>query len=389
MSRITGKRRWVRVVEIVALLAITALVLGSVVGQPIVLGYVETGSMAPTLEPGDGYVSVPIEIAGPIEQGDVVVFRAERLHGGGLTTHRVVGQTENGFITKGDANPSTDQAANEPAVKEAQIVAELLAVNGNVVVIPGVGTVVDTVGDGLVAVQRTVAEILGLSARFGTRDIAITLLGFSVALYLWDGLRTRTGPRTRPSGGRSRDTGVDQRLVLGGIAFLLIVGLTAAMVIPSGPVKYGFVSSGHDTPGPSVIGAGQTETTTHVVSNAGVIPVVVFFETAEPGLEMTPGEITVAPRARANATVAITAPPQTGYYRRFLVEHRYLLVLPVSIIRSLYSIHPWLPIAAIDALIALPYYLLGVRLIGDSRIRLRTRELPPLHRLRRTVRRWY
>jgi hypothetical protein len=42
------------------------------------LTYVETGSMEPTLEPGDGFVAIPAELAGPIDEGDVINNLAER-----------------------------------------------------------------------------------------------------------------------------------------------------------------------------------------------------------------------------------------------------------------------------------------------------------------------
>ena len=47
------------VLQFTVLLIMLFLILGSVLGQPITLGYVETESMSPTLEPGDGFIAVP------------------------------------------------------------------------------------------------------------------------------------------------------------------------------------------------------------------------------------------------------------------------------------------------------------------------------------------
>ncbi|TKX51714.1 signal peptidase I, partial [Halorubrum sp. SP3] len=69
---------------------------------------------------------VPPAIAGDIEEGDVVTFEAQELQGGGLTTHRVVDETDQGYITRGDANPFTDQDGPEPPVQESQIAAVAL-----------------------------------------------------------------------------------------------------------------------------------------------------------------------------------------------------------------------------------------------------------------------
>jgi len=40
-------------------LVVVLLIVGQLLGQPILLGYVATGSMEPTMDAGDGFVSVP------------------------------------------------------------------------------------------------------------------------------------------------------------------------------------------------------------------------------------------------------------------------------------------------------------------------------------------
>ncbi|PSQ26329.1 signal peptidase I, partial [Halobacteriales archaeon QS_9_67_15] len=166
----------------VALLIFTAvsLVAGSILGQPILLSYVETGSMEPTLEPGDGFVAIPAELAGPIDEGDVIVFEAETIQGGGLTTHRVVGETDRGFVTRGDANPFTDQDDDEPPVREAQVVAVAWQPGGSVLIIPHLGTAIEGTQTVLGTVQRQIASLFGTRTVLGTRGLAY--LFFAVAL---------------------------------------------------------------------------------------------------------------------------------------------------------------------------------------------------------------
>src|SRR6056297_3527746 len=125
-----------------AALFVILLLVGQLLGQPILLGYVATGSMEPTMDAGDGFVAIPSAVSGDVEEGDVVVFQARELHDGGLTTHRVVDETEGGYVTKGDANPFTDQDGGEPPVTDGQIVANALQIEGTVVTIPHLGTVV-------------------------------------------------------------------------------------------------------------------------------------------------------------------------------------------------------------------------------------------------------
>ncbi|WP_152040039.1 signal peptidase I [Salinigranum salinum] len=369
----TRRARTVQAVELLVLLAVVALVVGQFLGQPILLSYVTTGSMEPTLDPGDGFVAVPAAVAGPVEEGDVVVFRAEHVGGGGLTTHRVVGETSEGFVTRGDANPSTDQAADEPPVQRPQIVAKAVQVDGAVVVVPHVGTVVEGTRGSVETVQRRLAALLGTDAVLGPRGFATLLFGLSVVAYVVDSLR-ESARGERRSRDRSRDTGTSTHLVVGAMTLVLVATATTAMVAPAGPFEFGVVSSSVDSPGPGVIERGSTENATYVVSNGGVVPVVVFLDPASEGVAVSPREVRLGARDRVNATVALSAPPETGYYRLFLVEHRYLAVLPHSTIASLYAVHPWLPIVAIDALLGGLFYLLGVGLLGTGRVRSRSRE---------------
>jgi signal peptidase len=361
-----------------------SLLVGQLLGQPVLLAFVETGSMSPTLEPGDGFIAVPAEIAGPVEEGDVVTFRAETLNGGSLTTHRVVDETSSGFITKGDANPVTDQDGDEPPVERDQIVAKALQVGGTVVVIPKVGVLVTGVNDLLSTVQRTLATMLGTRALLGTQGLAYLLFAVGVLSYVVSAALAseKRERRTR------RETGVlDARLVIVGLTAVLVLILTLSMVAPAGAQTFTFVSSQSDAPGPSVIPTGESENLTYVVPSNGLVPTVVYLEPGSEGINVTPQRLYVGSGGQANATVTISAPPETGSYERTLVEHRYLALLPRSIIHGLYTVHPWLPILAINALVGLGFVGIASAVVGWGAIRVdsRTRQ-PLLRRLRRWLR---
>jgi signal peptidase len=362
--------------ELLLLVGVAALVVGSVAGQPVLFGFVETGSMEPTLSPNDGFVSVPGAVAGDVDVGDVVVFRAERLQGGGLTTHRVVGETGAGYVTQGDANPTTDQAADEPPVKDAQIVAKALQIGGRVVVLPHLGTVVSTVHDAVAGIRSIPADVPGGGRLSGVQWVASLLLVVTIAIYLLDWRGERGGVRADRRRDTRGETGRDARVIIGVLTLFVVIVTTASMVVPGGPQAYGFVSSNHDVPGASVIGVGEMETTTYFVTNGGLLPVMSVLETEDDGITVEPTEVRVGPRSTAEATVTLSAPAEPGYYRRFVVEHRYLVLLPSSWIRALYGVHPWLPIVAVDSLVGIPFYLLGTKLVGTGRIRTYSRDGP-------------
>jgi signal peptidase len=370
-----GVRRSLSIaVEAALIIVVFSLVLGVVLGQPVLLSFVETGSMEPTLSPGDGFVAIPAAVAGPVEEGDVVVYEAEETQGGGLTTHRVVSETDRGFVTKGDANPFTDQDGDEPPVRRAQVVAVVWQPCGAVLAIPGVGAVVTGTQGVLETVQRRLAALLGTRSLLGTQGLAYLLLGISAVAYAVD--VWRSGDRSRRGRGRSRDPGTSARLLVAVFAGALVLSATATMVVPAGTQEFGVVSADFDSPGVRVIERGTSESTTYILGNGGMVPMITFLEPETEGVEITPQEIRLPAQSSVNATLTLSAPPETGYYRRFVSEHRYLLVLPQPVIRGLYGVHPWLPILAIDAVLGVPFYLLGLALVGTGRIRSRSLERP-------------
>jgi signal peptidase len=352
---------------------LVSMILGQVLGQPVLLGFVTSGSMEPTIETGDGFVAIPAALAGPVEEGDVVTFRAEEIQGGGLTTHRVAEETDRGYITKGDANPFTDQDGDEPPVKETQIVAIVWQPGGTVVTIPGVGAVVTGTQSLLQEIQRQVAALVGSRTLLGTQGLAYLLAAVSLVAYVADILLSEDRKRERE---RNRSTGTNVRLIVAVFAAAIVLSATAAMVGPAGPQEFGVVSAESDSPGFRVIERGTSESVQYITPNDGFVPVVRYVEPATDGVEVEPREAVVPARSSVNGTLTLTAPPETGYYRYYVVEHRYLLVLPQSTIEALHAVHPWLPIVVIDGLLGGSFYLLGTIIVDSGRVRRRTRDGP-------------
>jgi signal peptidase len=160
------------------------------------------------------------------------------------------------------------------------------------------------------------------------------------------------------------------------MAAALVLAATATMVAPAGPQSYQIISSEFDSERSDVIRQGTTETLQFTVGNGGQVPVYVFFEEGSENIDIEPQQLRVDGTDQRNGTLTLTAPPETGAYRLFLTEHRYLALLPQSHVQALYTIHPWLPIVVIDALIGVPFYLVGVTLVGTGRVRRRSRDGP-------------
>lgn len=361
------------VLEVLVIIVVVALVVGQLIGTPVLIGYVETGSMAPTMAPGDGFVAIPSALAGSPVVGDVVTYRAEELDGGGLTTHRIVGQTDRGYVTQGDANPFTDQDGEEPPVKDAQIVAVALQVGGQTVVIPNLGTAVTAVKGAFAAIQRQLAGVTGMGSLLGSQGLAYLILGLSIALYVVD-LLLRAGPSRNRERTTGHDDGFDGALVVAGLALLVVIAATAAMVVPAGTQSVGVVSAEFESERPTVIPTGHSATLQYQIPNGGFVPVHVYVEPGSDGVAVDPSHQYVGGRSAETATVTVTAPDETGYYRYYVVEHRYLAVLPAPIIEVLYRVHPWAPTIVIDALLGGTILLIGLGALGGRRVRVRRRE---------------
>jgi len=242
--------------QVAVVLAVLALIAGQLLGQPVLFSFVETGSMQPTLDPGDGFIAIPTALAGDVGIGDVVTFDAQEIEGGGLTTHRVVEETERGYVTRGDNNPFTDQDAGEPVVQDADIVAVALSVGGSVVVIPHLGTVAMTIQSGFASVQTWLAVTLGVRSLQGTQGLAYLIFGLSMVAYVADWFLSRNSRETRQRD-RSRDDGISVFAVVAVLALVLMATATAAMVVPAGTQEYGVVSAEFESENPTVIERGH------------------------------------------------------------------------------------------------------------------------------------
>ncbi len=380
-----------RALTLFVAIAVLLLIAGQALGQPILLGYVATGSMEPTMDAGDGFVAIPSAVTGSPSEGDVVVFNARELHGGELTTHRVVGETDEGYITKGDANPFTDQDGDEPPVTEGQIVAVAWQVDGDVVTIPALGTAIQGVHGLIESGYNVIAPAVGITAAFEGDNAGSLLIALGVGLLGIGLLLDQFGPHKRDANrSRSRDRVYAFWATVGFIVLVLVLFATAAMVIPSGTYEYGLISTDEPTDDPQVLAPGETGELTRTIENAGYLPIVTVHDTQSRGIEATPDSQTVGLRSDAETTLTLTAPETTGEYTRTIEEHRYLAVLPPSVLVWLHGLHPLLAIAAVNGVIVGVVVVLVLVLYGktDFRIRSPGHHVPLSTRIQRRLRRW-
>ncbi|MFC7199759.1 signal peptidase I [Halospeciosus flavus] len=276
-------------------------------GAPVQLSYVYSDSMEPTIGVNDGYILVP---AGEVQNGDIVTFWSDERDA--YVTHRIVGQTADGYLTKGDNNPQIDQETGYPPVTRGEIRGEVLTVGGEPLLIPQLGFVLATARANLSAVLALAGGVLAL---------------------LW----AREG-QTRPTRDLTRVRDVAGPVFL--VGFLAVGGL----------LVYG--GSSHDIPLVAVeSAAGASGPRTVLVGTAEAVETQIEL----PQMPLTTRvvgshgiDVTTMTRSATNLSIEGTIHPARtiGPVPAQITVNRYPAVLPHSV---LVWLHNWHPIAAASA----------------------------------------
>lgn len=342
---------------------VATVVAGGLLGQPAGLAFVETDSMAPTLSPGDGFVAVPAALTDDPERGDVVVYRAEQLHGGGLVTHRVVAVRGDTYVTKGDANPFTDQDNVEPPVRDGQIVAEALQIGDTVIALPDFGTAATAVRE---AVDRARDHFVAATGLYVVGDGQTVLRGFAVAALVAYLLSEGDRYGSRRDRSTDRVGGVDPRVVALAVAVLVVLAPTVSALAATDSQEFGLTAAPDD---PQAVAPGGEKTGEFTLANGGVVPMVVRVE-APPAVEPSVTVTRLDGGERLDATATLAAPSTPGRYRWETTYRWYPALLPQSVTGPLYRHHPWLPLVVTDLVLGGAAYLVSRRLLGSSRVHL-------------------
>jgi signal peptidase len=135
---------------------------------PLGVSFVYSDSMEPTINTDDGFVVLPAEGAAV---GDVITFYSEQR--GEYVTHRIVGETDAGYVTQGDNNPVTDQSVGYSHVSPADVEGQVLTVGGSPLTVPAVGTIVSEASRyrGVLALVGALSLVVGIGSNGRSRDV--------------------------------------------------------------------------------------------------------------------------------------------------------------------------------------------------------------------------
>lgn len=316
-----------RVVVLLAVLTI-AVVLAPP-PTPLNVSYVTSDSMEPTIGVGDGYLLLD----GAVETDDIVTYRATD---GEYVTHRVVGETDAGYLTQGDANPSTDQAAGAPPVTDDRVVGRVVTLGGSPLTVPGVGPLFEFV-------DRFRLELL-----FGV----IALLSLDLLV--------------REESGRDPNRSVT---TVGDVVPPLLVGFTLAGVLAltaaASSNELVYVATEMATPGGRTVPVGEA-VTREVTASARRLPFTMVLA------ESTGAQIVAqsATDAGLDLTLALPAHETTRPRRVTITTSVYLTTLPPRVLVALHAIHPLVARLASVGVLTTPF-VAAYLLLFDARSPLR------------------
>lgn len=317
-------RVWIGLLVVVAVAAAVWLPV-----QPV---YASSDSMAPAIATGDLYFVVE---DAPIRPNDAITF--ESASQPGLVTHRVVGETAAGYVTKGDANPTTDQAAGHPVVERSSVVGRVVGVNGRPVTIPGVGALYATLAAGRLSLL-TIAALLMAALFLGTRRPADEVLGREV-VYVGDVVRP---------------------LFVGGLLVCLLFVFWGASTH-----DLTYVATEGDTTAAHTVPLGEAVTRTVTVETRQLPFTTVVLEADRVAIVDR-----VSTAAGAELVVEIPAQSRPGAYHASVAVSTYPATLPRDVIERLHGFH-WLA-AALGTIAPVYVPLYGLYLcFVDGRVPLR------------------
>lgn len=337
------------VVIIVFALLIASPILTGIRQEPTLAVTIRTWSMTPLLTRGDMVFILPVADPANLSVGDIVVFRAQDDGVRDWTMHRIIdGDSEAGFLTKGDANERIDQdSPGFPAIR-GEWVKGVVPQAGNVPLkIPLLGYLP-----------------LWLEENIESPVLIPSLLGGLAVILLLDEL-------TKSKKRRKKEALQKHHLYfMGAIAFAIMMGAVMIMGSLFITIPYGVSESRGAVTG-SDVGVLEKGTVIELdlanLQNPGRIPTLYTALSYDPQVKLDSSSY----HLRQGDEVAVTGTlyaNEEGMYRSSVIVGMFLPFLPASVISYLVSYNIWLAFAAISFIPALPLFSIPFL---DSRFRRR------------------
>lgn len=329
-----------RLLEYGIVFMVFTLVLGSVVGalldRPVFMSYVYSDSMTPTISRGDLFFINPFSRSADV--GDIIVFNLR----GTWTVHRVVAIVEDGYITQGDNNVGTDQQGGRaPPVSKDKIAGKVITIGGAPLKIPRLGGY--------------------LQGRISSRDkmfLAGALIIFGALVFGTSGNKVKHRKRKKFFKLKFKTL-----YILASALLLVMIATSIFVSWQVFSIEYAVTSAGGQREGWYL--PGSTFEKELSIKNANFYPMMYFISAGTPNIaDISSTEFDLSPNEEKKIEVTIDAPEETSLFSDKVVVNAYMPLLPKTIIKRLYLIHPIVPVLAMlletSAFLGLVYLLSGI-----------------------------
>ncbi|MCD6559294.1 MAG: signal peptidase I [Palaeococcus sp.] len=309
-----------RLLEYGIVFMVFTLVLGSVVGalldRPVFMSYVYSDSMTPTINKGDLFFMNPFSRSADV--GDIIVFNLR----GTWTVHRVVAIVEGGYLTKGDNNVGIDQQGGRaPPVSRDKIAGKVITFGGTPLKIPRLGSY--------------------LQGRISSKD-KMFLAG---ALIIFGALVFGTSEKKVKRKKRKKFFKLKFKTLYLLASALLLVMISTSMFVSWQvfSIEYAVTSAGGQREGWYL--PDSTFEKELSIKNANFYPMIYFIAPDTPNIaDISATEFDLSAGEEKPIEVTINAPEETSLYADKVRVNAYMPLLPRSLTRRLYMIHPILPV---------------------------------------------
>jgi signal peptidase len=290
---------------------------GYLLDRPVLLSYVTSDSMSPTINSYDLFLVNPIPEK--YSEGDIIIFSS----GGKWICHRVFAVLDGGYLTKGDNNIATDQLAGKDVVKQEDIAGKVVTFSEKPILLPGGG------------------KLVGFAGTFLWENKILLLV-----VFIFFGLLSLTGGslnvRRKRRYFRLKNSQVYTIITF---SILLTVTFLSVFLITSTDINYGTTSAAGLRP--EWVEPGKTFERTITVENKGIIPYYYYLTTNSKRVDVGEGFF-LFPRESKNIRILINAPDATGIYSERIYICKYLPIAFPAMINVLAETSPFLPILLID-----------------------------------------
>lgn len=280
------------------------VLVGGLFGRPLLLAAVPTGSMVPALSPGDMIVVLPNWAVTQPGLSDIVIFKSRENEN--WVVHRIIdGNSAEGFVTQGDANPTPDSGR----ILHRDVVGVVPQVNGKPLRLPRLGLL-------------SVAE-----GPLSSPVVAGVALAMGVYLLVLDVRPSFRMPRLKLVQKSHAHPSALLSMYLGLAATAFITTLLPAWTLSSKQqVRYEVVEqidtrAFRDTE--KLLGQDYSESVP--VRNQSPLPLITVFVADDPNISYSPAWVVAPPRSEVPVIVKL-ATPQAG---KFVSEVRTGVFLPL------------------------------------------------------------